>query len=509
VNELVTLSSQIRVFCVVCIGFITPTLSGGVVAGQRLSLGPLEAVLDSTITYGIAWRVGGPAEETKTDGGNPFFESGDIVSNRISGTHELQFNVGENLGAFFRATYFYDNANDDLDPTVPGIIDARQSDKYSVNDLALLDAYLFKSIDVPFGTLVARYGSQVISWGESTFIGGSLNDINTLDVTKARGAGAELKQALVPTRSIYLNLMTGLGVSLEAFYLLDFSQVRLDPAGTFWNSSAATADGGLSLGPLTRAKNNFARESGQFGAAIRYFADWLNAGTELAVYYHNLHSHNPYLSGIGGAKYFLDYPEDIETWGSSLNTRMGGWAVSGEWSHRRNEPIQLTDFFFGALTAPLGDVVEGFGRVRRDQIQGTFQRVVTPRLIRADTGSILVEFGYSNLGNRPLTRFVPVTDDAWGYQLSTNATYNRAIGIINLTPRVAFRHDVNGIAGPFLESRRTITLGVDWSYLITLTGSFEINHGWGGTSHRNNLTGGRVRGDADRSWVAATISYQF
>lgn len=478
-------------------------------AGQPFSIGPIDAQFDSTLNYGIAWRVGGPDDRVRFDGGNNFFSSGDIVSNRATGNHDLALQWGPDLGAFFRATYFYDNANDRLDPGIPGILDASESDKDSVNDFSLLDAYVYQSISLPFGSLQWRFGRQVISWGESTFIGGSLNDINTIDVTKARGAGAELKQALLPTRAIYGNLVVGGGVSFEAFYLLDFAQVRLDPAGTFWNTSFSVADGGLTLGPLSRRKDRFASNSGQYGVAARYFAASLNNGTDIAAYYHNLHSHNPILSGIGGSGYFLDYPEDIETWGTSFNTRVGSWAISGEWSHRRNEPIQLTDFFFGALGAPPGTIIDGYARAKRDQVQATFINIYTPRMIKADTGSIIMEVGYTNMADRPATQFVPLTNDAWGYQLSTNATYNQAIGLINLTPRLAFRHDVSGVAGPFFNSRKSVTVGLDWAYLITLSGSVELVHNYGGTAIENNLTAGRVHGDADRSWASVNISYQF
>jgi len=164
--------------------------------------------------------------------------------------------------------------------------------------------------------------------------------------------------------------------------------------------------------------------------------------------------------------------------------------------------------------------VPGYERVKRDQIQTTLQKVLSPRLIKADTGSILAEIGYTNLGDRPPSHqratpfnsvtLNPVTNDAWGYQLSLSATYNRAIAnVVNLTPTLAFRHDVEGVAGPFIEDAKALTLGVNWDYMLFWTGNISITRNFDGSAIKNNLTGGPVRADEDRNWLSVSVSYQF
>ena len=488
-------------------------------AAYNFEIGDFKGNVSSTLTYGLSWRVGHADPELAASGGDHNFDPWDIVSNRFTGSHEMELKR-DKLGIFVRGTYFYDNANDRLDPGVPGLVDGKESDEDSVADWRFLDAYIYDDFSLAGGTLNVRYGEQAISWGESTFIGGSLNDINTVDVTKLRQPGAELKNALMPNLAAYLNWSSTAGLTVEAFYLFDFDQIRLDSAGTFWNTNTAVADGGLRLGPRTRAHDNYAKNSGQYGAALRYYLGQLGAGTEIAIYYHNLHSHNPILSGsrplIGAGQYFLDYPEDIKTWGASFNTLIGSWAWSGEWSHRPSEPLQTTGFFFAAP----GTSVRGFERVKRDQIQTTFQKALSPRLIKADTGSFLAEIGYTNLGNRPASHQLatpfnsvtlnPVTNDAWGYQLSVSATYNRAIAnVINLTPNLAFRHDVHGVAGPFIEDAKALTLGVNWDYMLVWTGNVSVTRNFDGSAIKNNLTGGPVRADEDRNWLSVSVSYQF
>ena len=43
--------------------------------------------------------------------------------------------------------------------------------------------------------------------------------------------------------------------------------------------------------------------------------------------------------------YFLEYPEDIQLFGVSFNTEIGatGWALQGEWSFRRDAPLQFAE----------------------------------------------------------------------------------------------------------------------------------------------------------------------
>jgi hypothetical protein len=50
-----------------------------------------------------------------------------------------------------------------------------------------------------------RLGKQVVSWGESTFIGGGINSINPIDVSAFRRPGAEIKEGLIPVNMFYVS----------------------------------------------------------------------------------------------------------------------------------------------------------------------------------------------------------------------------------------------------------------------------------------------------------------
>jgi hypothetical protein len=59
------------------------------------------------------------------------------------------------------------------------------------------------------------------------------------------------------------------------------------------------------------------------------------------------------------------------------------------------------------------------------------------------------------------------TDFSWGYRLRAAANYNNAIAGINLTPNLAWSHDVSGYspAPNFIEDRMALSVGVIADYL--------------------------------------------
>ena len=227
-------------------------------------------------------------------------------------------------------------------------------------------------------------------------------------------------------------------LSAEAFYQLEWDQTVVDNCGTFFSQPDVIADGctdnlrllsssrGLSAPQLAglralgvdineegikvaRGPDRDARDSGQFGAALRYMYEPLN--TEFGAYFINYHSRAPIFSATaasqavynlagtlptstgaavvaGNSKYFVEYPEDIRLYGLSFSTTLPtGTAWSGEISYRPNAPVQLntTDILYSAVTrlggtfsnasllrATPGQDTHGYTRKEITQLQTTF-----------------------------------------------------------------------------------------------------------------------------------------
>jgi hypothetical protein len=378
--------------------------------------------------------------------------------------------------------------------------------------------------------------------------------------------------------------LTG-NLSVEAVYLARFEHTEIDPRGTYFSTNDFASDGGQfvttgfgfvpdaictvpSPSPATfaarcvpRANDNDAKDSGQYGLALRWLAPELN-DTEFGIYYMNYHSRLPLINGIAASTigaaatggYFVEYPEDIQLIGVSFNTQFikSGIALQGELSYRKDVPLQIDDveILFAALRldqagipAPIpwqlsgftaGDVVTGYQRLDVLQYQMTGTKVFgAGNPFGANQVVLLGEVGVTHVNDMPdksQLRFEgpgtgrpgnPVAGAAlvpdgtyqqdgfadatsWGYRIVSRFDYNSALGAATLSPRIAFAHDVNGTSpgpgGNFIEGRKAITLGLGINYLNTWTADLSYTNFFGGDTFN------QIR---DRDFVALNVKYSF
>lgn len=223
--------------------------------------------VNTTLTYGAAWRVASPDEDligkaqfnpaisqlplgsqaqrdargrysVNGDDADLKWDDGDVFTNAVKATVELSLMYGANTGAFFRGYSFYDWHNVDR-------YDLSQEAREKVGkDTKILDAFVFHNFNIGNQSASVRVGQQVVSWGESTFIQGGANVINPFDVSKLRVAGAELKEAFLPVNMLWASFGLTENLSAEALYLLEFEQTEADPAGTYFSTNDFATLGG-------------------------------------------------------------------------------------------------------------------------------------------------------------------------------------------------------------------------------------------------------------------------
>ncbi|WP_281647804.1 DUF1302 domain-containing protein [Parendozoicomonas sp. Alg238-R29] len=546
--------------------------------------GDIEGSFNSQLSIGASWGLedpnstnvavgnGGTGYSSSSDDGKLNFKKGETFSEIFKGVHDLSLTY-ENYGVFLRGKYWYDNRlnNKNVEhghfPT--GYGNSRTSKKLDdshFDDLAkfsgaeILDAYVYGAFDIGNVPADLRLGRQVVSWGESTFIRGGINEINPVDVSAFRRPGAEIKEGLMPVNMMYGNLALTDNLSVEAFYQLEWEKTVLDGCGTFFSSgdligggcNFATIGGntpGLTdelafANPATRL-NRLADETpsdgGQFGVSARYYSPELN-DTEFGVYFINYHSRTPILSAFNvpsnnplyRGQYLAEYPEDIRLYGLSFSTSAGDYSVSGEISYRPNAPVQLNlvEGLLAGLTngavpglsleneravaAGSGNKVAGYDRMELLQAQVTVARFFE-QVMGASRLTVLGEVGFSHTGSLPsvdkhrygrafayglgeksgfcnevvgslnltaseCTDEGFVTTDSWGYRVLGQLEYNDVFAGINLKPRVAYSHDVNGFSanGTFLEGRQALTLALNADYLSKYTAGLSMTKYWGG-----------------------------
>jgi hypothetical protein len=392
--------------------------------GVSFNIGEIEGSFDSSLSVGASWSTahpnrdligvnnGGKGLSQTSDDGHLNFKRGETFSKIFKGIHDLELKYGD-TGVFVRGKYWYDFELKDESREFKDISDNNRKEGAKSSGGQILDAFIYHNYSIADQPGNVRFGKQVVSWGESTFIGGGINSINPIDVSAFRRPGAEIKEGLIPVNMFYVSQTLTDNLSAEAFYQLEWDQTVTDNCGTFFSqpdvisdgcsdnlrllskrSFLATQPGALPLlnnfgvnvneeGVLVkRGPDRDARDSGQFGVAMHYNFEPLD--TEFGAYFMNYHSRAPIFSArgasaatyaaansltltpasslrplivAGNSSYFVEYPEDIRLYGLSFSTTLPtGTAWSGELSYRPNAPVQLntTDILYAGVTPLVG-----------------------------------------------------------------------------------------------------------------------------------------------------------
>ncbi len=269
----------------------------------------------------------------------------------------------------------------------------------------------------------------------------------------------------------------------------------------------------------------------------------------------------------GTARYIFEYPEDIQLYGISFNTEIGatGISVQGEISYRNDVPLQIDDIELlvagltpsnpvlgnlGALNPAWNGVsmtqlgsqgfnsyVQGYRNFDVIQPQFTVTKLFGPT-IGAEQWVLVGEVGATAVPDLPSkdklrfdgpgtvlsgNAFAPqilaanghatdrfesadsfADDFSWGYRLAARIDYMDVYGGVNLSPAIAFAHDVDGNTplplGNFLRDRKTVTLGVTATYQNSWQGSIKYTEYFGNESH-NFMH--------DRDFLSAMVQYSF
>ena len=106
-----------------------------------------------------------------------------------------------------------------------------------------------------------------------------------------------------------------------------------------------------------------------------------------------------------------------------------------------------------------------------------------------------------NTNSRNCTNDGYVTDSSWGYRVRASLTYNDVFAGINLTPNIAWSHDVDGYSpnSNFVEDSKAISLGLTAEYLNRYTASLNYTA----------FSGGDYSVVKDRDFLSVSFSVSF
>jgi hypothetical protein len=558
--------------------------SASQVQALAFNIGELEGQFDSSLAVGASWGLrdadshlvgisnGGSGHSSTGDDGRLNYGKGQTFSKVFKGVHDLQLKYADS-GLFVRGKYWYDFEQQDEATDFKPISNHGREEGARASGAEWLDAFVYHNYAIDDLPGTVRFGKQVVNWGESTFIGNSINSINAVEVSALRRPGAELKEGLLPVNMLFASQALSERLSIEAFYQLQWQGSVVDNCGTFFGSDvvARGCNSGYSVGSpaiaplqpiaaqagqgfdvtsegviIPRGRDRDARNSGQWGTALR----WMGDDIEYGLYFINYHSRTPMLSTrnagagtysalagiaaaanaqvagsgaalaqstlLGNGEYYLEYPEDIHLFGASFATTLPeGSAWSGEVSYRPNAPVQLntTDLTLLLLGPDAGGDNRGYQRKAITQLQTTLTHFFEA-VLGADRLTVVGEAGMvhvSGIGDNDHFgrdavfgadgRDGFVTANAWGYRAKAILDYPNALLGVNLKPNLTWSHDVDGYGpnGLFNEGAKAVSLGLDGDYQNTYTASLSLTEFFGG--RYNVLT--------DRDYVSMSVGVNF
>ncbi len=303
-----------------------------------------------------------------------------------------------------------------------GVVDEKRRDGETLRQVGtgfqLLDALIYGALPLPFDRkLTVKIGRQSVNWGESTLMFfDSINQANPVNANNLFRVGFQVDELATPVAMAFLATDLFEGASIEGFYQLEWQPTVVPPPGSFYSPIDIGSDNAIgfltlgfgqsaedpdhvarlldnSLSGLTNTTASIERLpdrtpgwAGQFGVSFKYYADWLNNGTEIDLYYMNYHSRLPYLSlysvpdgcaryttnltefsvacndtplmhsltdpnhpeaatsdavHFDYIKFFLEYPRNVHLYGLSFNTAIGDISLQGEIGYRPDAPLQV------------------------------------------------------------------------------------------------------------------------------------------------------------------------
>ncbi|MGH8461663.1 MAG: DUF1302 family protein [Stenotrophobium sp.] len=196
------------------------------------------------------------------------------------------------------------------------------------SSLEMLDLNFYGRVPIFGHGVTFKIGRQLVNWGESTL--NAINSINSANPVNANNffrVGGLVDEFFTPINMVFLSTDLFDGATIETYYQLEWKPLEAPAAGSFYSSNNivgtnnAVNYGNLSFGqaaddpygvgwplesPLAgvttltgtigRLPDHKPKTGGQYGVSLKYYADNLNNGTGLGLYYENYHSRLPFAS---------------------------------------------------------------------------------------------------------------------------------------------------------------------------------------------------------------------
>jgi uncharacterized protein DUF1302 len=358
--------------------------AGAAHAFQFQASDSVKGSLDMQLTLGAGMRLLDPnpgmhgdptrggtntAQWSNGDDGNLNYKKGDLFTTYLKFTPELLLKFPHDFKFMARGTALYDFKATDTRRT-----DLQEDAKDQVaRDVRLLDLWVSKDMNIGSQRARVRVGNQVVSWGESIFAIGGINQTNALDFQKFTTPGTQIKEAVIPAPIVSVASGLGSGVNIEVYYQFRWNRNRVPPVGTYFSAAdiydkgrqplfidVTGGPGTFNFGgldpaaggtmfdgvtgttfPVQFVDDKTPKNSGQYGVAVHYKPQGISL--DLGFYFMNYHDKMPVLATLAdGVSAQWNFLEDRKLYGVSANFPVGSWAIGWELSYRPKDAVALT-----------------------------------------------------------------------------------------------------------------------------------------------------------------------
>lgn len=365
------------------------------------------------------------------DQGNLNYKKGDAFTTYLKGTHELLLKMPDNWKFFGRVNWLADasatHASGYLSgagngESFPG--DAKSQLEFKAR---LLDFWVSKQFALKGEQARIRVGNQVVSWGESLFLPGGINQTNAMDIMRLSQPGTQLKEVFLPAPIASFATGLGKGFNIEGYVQTRWNKNYFPPLGSYW-STATIGNGADAYGAFGAATAHEPRNGGQYGVALHYQPEAIQANFGLyAMRYHDKAPVIGFNSAAGAFQF--SYLEDRTLFGISTNFPLGDWAIGSELSYRPKDAVALQTLATNNVDG--GPCLTG-GNCYVDQKKYQLHVTALLSMTPGDYGGILKALGGADtatlLAEAAMVRYpdlqssyqgVPVAAGYWGWGFRT------------------------------------------------------------------------------------------
>ncbi|MDQ6770898.1 MAG: DUF1302 domain-containing protein [Gemmatimonadota bacterium] len=464
------------------------------------------------------------------------FGHGQFVTNRLDLLSEFQFDWRKQLGFRVSGAAWYDAAFHNNVNTAPQLAAVGSYDNNQYSSFTkrwykgpsgeILDAYGYYNFTAGDTSGNVKVGRQGFLWGEAIILAAqSISYAQTpSDFRKAAATpGATAKEIALPLAKVSGQLQVNPQLSFSAEWAFEWQPNRIPEGGTYLGSADFLFFGPdrLCISPVLCLRNKGKvnpTSTGDYGVAAAWRPPQLD--TTLGFFARNYTEKAGWLKvSVPARSYVQSYAENVNLFGVSAATQVGGVSLGAEASYRRNAafPSSTTDANLqGARGDSFHSLVNGvasFGKTPLWDSAFLTGELAYSRWLTTRSNAALYTSCQNAPPNQQDASYGCITKQAWQAALVFAPAYIAVLPGLDITPSATIIYGLRGnfaVLGPGSQNAGSFSTGVTFDYNQQYQARLAYN-GYLAHYHTNGtvVTGSNGSQLQDRGWLSLTLQMNF